>query len=200
MTPQDLSTRQIMNRIFKDICGFKIPKDDEKEVRKSKGSPIYGEITHNSVDKLLNYLDLTSKDILYDLGSGVGKVVLHTALTTRVKKVCGIELSETRHNDAVLALEKAMAWAPHIYHRVEFKNDDLMKADLSSATVIYTCSTAFSLGFMKTLTDRLAKLSHKFRLVTLQDLPSERHFTLEDKIRLNMTWIRNTPVYIYRRR
>jgi ribosomal protein L16/L10AE len=197
---KDLSTRQIMNRIYKDICGFKIPKIDEKNVRESKGSPVYGEITHQSVNKLLDYLNLGTKDIFFDLGSGVGKVVLQTALITPIKKAIGIELSEVRHKDAISALEKAMQWVPDIYHKCEFRNADLMTQDLSQATVIYSCSTAFSLGFMKKITKRLAEYTHKFRVITLQDLPDERYFTLIDKIRLDMSWIRSTQVFIYKRK
>jgi hypothetical protein len=195
----ELTPRQIMNRIYKDICGFEIPKDDEQQVRKSKGSPVYGEINHISIAKLLEYLNLSKQDIFYDLGSGVGKVVVQTALFSDVKKAVGIELSEQRHRDAQMALDRAILWEPSIKKRCELKNADLMETDLSKATVVYTCSTAFSARFMNQVTKRLAKFTHDFRLVTLQDLPFSKNFLLVDTIYLNMSWIRHTPVYIYRR-
>jgi len=199
MNSSALSPRQIMNRIYKDICGFEIPKNDEQQVRKSKGSPIYGEINYLSITKLLEYLKLTEQDIFYDLGSGVGKVVVHTALFSSVKKAIGIELSEYRHNEAEIALKRACEWAPHIKKRCELKNADLMEIDLSKATVIYTCSTAFSMRFMNQVTKRLAEFTHDFRLITLQELPPCQNFILLDKLHLNMSWIRRTPVHIYRR-
>lgn len=197
---ETLSKRQIMNRIYKDISGFKIPKNDEQIVRKSKGSPVYGEINHQSMNKLLSSLKVGPKDVLFDLGSGVGKVVLYAALFTKIKKAVGIELSKTRHQEALLALDNAKLWANDIRSRCQLVNANLMDVDLSSATIIYTCSTAFSLSFMKDIVKRLALLKQPFRLVSLQDLPDDKHFHLVDKLNLDMSWIRNTPVYIYERR
>lgn len=199
MTAVNLTTRQIINRAYKDICGFEIPKKDEQNIKKSKGSPVYGEINHQALNKLLDYLELDKKDVLYDLGSGVGKVVLHTALITSVKKAVGIELSSTRHKEAMKALERTKEWVPNIAKRCHFINGDLMLENLSDATVIYTCSTAFSQSFMKSMYERLASYKHKFKLITLQDLPSEKHFELIDKLRLDMSWCRNTEVLIYKR-
>ena len=195
-----LSQRQIMNRIYKDICGFEIPKQDEQKVRSSKGSPIYGEITVTSTNRLLSHLKLTNKDIFYDLGSGVGKVILFAGLFTPVKKAVGVELSKVRHQDSLLALDRAQAFDQSLTQRCLFKNANFMDLDLQKASIIYSCSTAFSLGFMSKLTARLAKFTHDFRLITLQDLPDERHFELVDLLRLDMSWQRATPVHIYRRR
>lgn len=199
MKQKILSPQQIMNRIYQDIDGFEIPKSDEKQVRQSKGSPIYGEINHQSLNKLLDHLKLTSRDVFFDLGSGVGKVVLQTALVSPVKSCIGVELSTARHNDALNALENSRSWDKHLYQRVCLVNADMLTVDLRSATLIYTCSTAFSEGFMKKIVSYLATFTHPFRLVTLQDLPTTRHFKLTDKIKLNMSWVRNTPVYIYQR-
>jgi len=199
MGQESLTLRQVMNRIYRDICGFEIPKIEEAAIRKSKGSPIYGEITYASLTKLFNYLEISENDIVYDLGSGVGKVVIYTALCTKVGRAIGIELSESRHRDAVKALSEAQQINNKLLGRCEFINDDLTTVDLSRASVIYTCSTAFSLGFMKKVTARLSTLSHEFRLVTLQELPEAKPFKLIDKLRLDMSWVRQTPVYIYRR-
>jgi hypothetical protein len=200
MNQTNLTIRQIMNRIYKDICGFEIPKTDVQEIKKSQGSPIYGEINYKSLNKLLWYLQLEPHDIFFDLGSGVGKVILYTALTTPIKKAVGIELSETRHQDALLALKRASIWHPGIDHRCQFLNTDLMTVDLSPASIVYTCSTAFSLTFMKKITDKLSRFTHDFRLITLQDLPNDKNFSLIHTLKLDMSWVRKCPVYIYRRR
>src|SRR5690606_36408380 len=143
---------------------------------KSKGSPIYGEIKHQALNQLLDYLALDNNDVFVDLGSGVGKVVLHTALVTPVKKAIGIELSTTRFLEAKEALKRASQWSPYIRSRCAFKNADLMEVNLSKATVIYTCSTAFSMAFMKKVSERLGSFTHDFRLVSPQELPQNKHF------------------------
>lgn len=199
MITTQLTTRQIMNRIYEDICGFDIPKNDEKLVRQSKGSPVYGEITHQSICKLLDYLNLSNRDIFFDLGSGVGKVVLQVSLLSKVKRAIGVELSTTRYQEANLALTRSLEFMPGLKNRCYFINDDLMNVDLKKATIIYTCSTAFSMAFMKKIAHRLSHYHHPFRLVSLQDLPPNKWFELVDTIKLDMSWIRKTPVHIYRR-
>ena len=199
MDQRELSLRQIMNPIYKDICGFHIPRPEEALIRKCKGSPVYGEINHQSLTNLITYLKLTKNDVFYDLGSGVGKVVLHTALCAPVKKAVGIELSKTRHHDALQALANAKSLINKPIEKCSFINADLMTVDLSNATVIYTCSTAFSLGFMKSVVQYLSTLPQEFRLVTLQDLPHNGPFKLIDKLKLDMSWARKTPVHIYKR-
>lgn len=195
----DLSTRQLINRIYKDICGFEIPKTDEQHVRSSTGSPIYGEITTGALSKLLKDLRLNKNDVFYDLGSGVGKVVMQTALASAVGKAIGVELSETRYENSLLALTRAKTFVPRISSRCRFINDDILRVDLSQATVIYTCSTAFSQKFMRQMLSHIAGFKQKFKLVSLQDLPDNRYFSLHHKLRLDMSWQRSTAVYIYHR-
>lgn len=199
MNKEALSTRQIINRVYEDIEGFKIPSVDAKQVRTSKGSPVYGEINHQAMNKLLNYLKLGPQDVFYDLGSGVGKVIIQTLLTTPVKLAVGVELSTTRHNYAQRAVKRAAKWDPSIKNRVRLINKDLLTIDLKPATVIYTCSTAFSQTFMNKLTKRLASYKHPFRLISLQDLPEHPDFELITTLRLDMSWLRNTAVHIYQR-
>ncbi len=196
---EQLSTRQIMNRVYKDLCGFEIPKSDAQAIKKSKGSPVYGEIKHAALAKLLDYLSLKEKDVFYDFGSGVGKVVIQAALSTPVKKAIGVELSKTRHLEAQTALARAAAFDPSLKNKVILRNEDIMKVDISDATVIYSCSTAFSVKFMKELCQRLAQFRHHFRLVSLQELPEEKDFELLDTLKLDMSWLRSTPVHIYKR-
>jgi predicted RNA methylase len=196
---KQLSDRQIMNRVYKEICGFEIPKTDMAQIKQSKGSHVYGEIKHQALNKLLSYLKLNSNDVFYDLGSGVGKVVLQTGLFTKAQKVIGVELSKSRYEDALLALNRASFFDKNISHKCNFINDDLMKVDLGQASVIYTCSTAFSETFMNQITKHLSFLSQKFKLVTLQELPSEKYFRHVDTIYLDMSWTRNTAVYIYQK-
>jgi hypothetical protein len=188
-----------MNRIYKDLEGFEIPREDEQWVRKSKGSPIYGEINQQALSYLLDYLQLAPKDVFYDLGSGVGKVVMQTALSTPVGRAAGVELSVARYEEALVALERACNYETNLSKRVQFYNEDLLTTNLHKATVIYTCSTAFSQSFMKKLSEHLANFKHNFKLISLQDLPESPDFELLEILKLDMSWTRKAPVHIYRR-
>jgi hypothetical protein len=196
---QELTLRQIMNRIYKDLEGFEIPHEDELAVKKSKGSPVYGEINQQALNILLSYLKLGPEDIFYDLGSGVGKVITQTVLSTPVGQAFGIELSSARFEEALLALKRTQEYVPDIQKRLKFINEDLLTTDLSKATVIYTCSTAFSQAFMNKLTKRLLEFRQPFRLVSLQELPEIGKFKLLKILKLDMSWTRKSPVHIYER-
>ncbi len=45
-------------------------------------------------------------DVFYDLGSGVGKLVLYMALSNLCAKAVGLEIGERRHFDACVAWKR----------------------------------------------------------------------------------------------
>ena len=59
----------------------------------------YGEITHNGFKKGLKGI-YTKNKIFYDLGSGIGKLVMYSGLEKNFKKSIGVELNHIRHNMA----------------------------------------------------------------------------------------------------
>lgn len=83
-----------------------------------------------SVDVMLNLAGVGPKDILYDLGSGDGRVVVAAAKEWNAHAI-GIELDPLRNEEA---LEYAQ-WMK-VDHLVNFIEDDLLTADFREATVI----------------------------------------------------------------
>jgi cyclopropane fatty-acyl-phospholipid synthase-like methyltransferase len=82
------------------------------------------------VDRMLELAEIKKGDVVYDLGSGDGRIVIRAAKKFGVKAV-GIEM------DSWL-LEKARkdAKAAGVSHLVEFRAEDALKADISRATVV----------------------------------------------------------------
>ena len=82
------------------------------------------------VDKMLELADVKKTDVLYDLGSGDGRIVIRAATKYRIRAV-GIEVDKT-------LLDKARkdAHAAGVSHLVQFRDEDALKADLSKATVV----------------------------------------------------------------
>jgi cyclopropane fatty-acyl-phospholipid synthase-like methyltransferase len=82
------------------------------------------------VDRMLELAQLKKGDVLYDLGSGDGRIVIRAAKKYGIRAI-GIEMDE-------LLLEKARtaAKAEGVTGLVEFRREDALKADLSSATVV----------------------------------------------------------------
>ena len=82
------------------------------------------------IDRMLEIAEVKKGDVVYDLGSGDGRIVIRAAQKYGARAV-GIEM------DTVL-LDKARkdAKAAGVSHLVQFRKEDAMKADLSKATVI----------------------------------------------------------------
>lgn len=192
------SPRTLLRRLYRDEHGYELSPADEDRVRATQSSPTYGEIMPAATDHLIEYLRLGPGDCFYDLGSGVGKVVLQVALSAPVHRAIGIELARSRHRIARRMLQRVRDQGRLRAREVGFRCSDFMRARLSDATVIYTCSTAFSTPFMSSLAVRLARLSVGTRWVTTQDLDECPWFRLEDRLRLDMSWRRSSKVHVYR--
>ena len=82
------------------------------------------------VDKMLELAEVKKGDVVYDLGSGDGRIVIQAAKKYGVRAV-GIEMDR-------LLLDKARkdAKAAGVSHLVEFRAEDAMKVDLTKATVV----------------------------------------------------------------
>ena len=82
------------------------------------------------VDKMLELADIKTDDVLYDLGSGDGRIVIRAAKKFGVRAV-GIEMDQ-------ILLKKARqdAKAAGVSHLVEFRAEDALQTDLSRATVV----------------------------------------------------------------
>jgi len=82
------------------------------------------------VDAMLTSARVTSADIVYDLGSGDGRIVIAAAKTYGARGV-GIEI-----NPQLVAESNARARAAGVSHLVQFMQGDLFTADFSGATVV----------------------------------------------------------------
>lgn len=83
-----------------------------------------------SVDAMLELAALGPKDVLYDLGSGDGRIVVAAAKDWDIRAV-GVEMDPLRNEEA-----KEYAEWVKVSHLVSFVEDDLLSADFSEATVV----------------------------------------------------------------
>lgn len=187
-----------LNEFYEGISGFGIPPKEVKFIKKSGGAATYGEIKFDSAQKLLDYFKPTEKDVFYDLGSGVGKFTLHTYLGTKVKKSCGIELSGTRYELAVKALNKAGKMGYFDPAReVIMLNEDIIDCDLSDATIIFMCATCYSDDLMNKIAKKLIEVGPGLRIATLREFKNQPRLKKIDSFKLPMTWSQGSPVHIY---
>ena len=99
----DLATesKKIIDQYYSSVSGFGISKEDEEHIRKSGCASTYGEITVDSVQKLIDYLQPKQSDVFADAGCGVGKLATQFILASPVKKSIGVELSKERYDKAM---------------------------------------------------------------------------------------------------
>ena len=113
------------------------------------------------VDQMLALARVKKGDVVYDLGSGDGRIVIRAAKKHGARGV-GIE------SDSLL-VEKAKqsARAEGVSHLVEFRAEDALKTDLSSATVVTLYmlpwfNTAMKPNFLKMLKPGTRIVAHDF--------------------------------------
>jgi SAM-dependent methyltransferase len=91
---------------------------------------IYVPTPQNVVDAMLKLANVTSSDVVYDLGSGDGRIPITAAEKYGARGV-GIDINPERIKEANANLAKSKAG-----DKVRFLNQDLFETDLSPASVI----------------------------------------------------------------
>ena len=108
------------------------------------------------VDEMLRLAGVTTRDVVYDLGSGDGRIVISAARTFGAQAV-GVELDEH-----LIYQSEEGARQANVLSRVKFLRQDFFKTDFSQATVV----TMYLLpGVMKQLRERMLQLKPGTRLV-----------------------------------
>lgn len=97
--------------------------------QKSKDVP-YVPTPQVVVDKMLEVAGVTKNDVVYDLGSGDGRIVITAAKKYGVRGV-GVDIDPERVKEA-----NANAAQAGVTDRVKFIEQDLFKTDLKEATVV----------------------------------------------------------------
>ena len=82
------------------------------------------------VDRMLELAQVSKNDVVYDLGSGDGRIVIKAAKEYGARGV-GIEI-----DPKLVQQSRAKAKEDGVSHLVEFRVQDAMKVDVSDATVV----------------------------------------------------------------
>jgi ribosomal protein L11 methylase PrmA len=93
---------------------------------------IYVPTPQSVVDAMLNMAQVTSRDVVYDLGSGDGRIPI-TAAQRYGARAVGVEIDANVLRQAYDNLARA---GGGVADRVIFRNEDLFKADIGEATVV----------------------------------------------------------------
>jgi len=205
---------ELLEALYCGVNGFSISSSETDVICKSGGNATYGEILFDSAEKLFTeILPLTENDVVVDLGSGVGKLVLWLYLATPAKESIGIELSKSRVTASKDMMQKVQQelvpqlkdkwveqWgAQALKKKVSFRHENILESDLSNVTVIFVCATCFPESCMQALSEKFATLHEGLRIATLKELPHNPSLKKIGSHRLPMTWSRQngSEVMIY---
>ena len=130
---------------------------------------------HAVADAMLALAGITSSDVVYDLGSGDGRIVVIAAQKYGARGV-GVEIQPH-----LVALSRQSAIDGGVADRTRFLEGDLFATDLSDATVV---TLYLSTTITRALTPKLRRelrpgariVSHQFRLA---DWPPDRTATVQ---------------------
>jgi hypothetical protein len=152
----------------------------------------YGEVLRSGVDTIISkinkYKKPTEKDVFVDVGSGCGKLILHTAISSNIKTLVGVELLSQRYNYAKYIKEMILPENNSVF----FINKNIKDFDLSVATIVFINDVCFE---------------NRLVLDIYEALPKGCHFILSSKINnckimkeeftIDVSWGSKLKLYYY---
>jgi precorrin-6B methylase 2 len=124
----------LLKTIFLFLLAVSIPAPANSQAQKAaeKRSPDvhYVPTPPEVVDEMLKMAEVKKGDIIYDLGSGDGRIVITAAKKFGTRGV-GIDIDPARIKEA-----QQNAQAAGVANLVKFRNEDLFTAKISEATVV----------------------------------------------------------------
>jgi precorrin-6B methylase 2 len=128
---------------------------------------------HPVVEKMLELAQVTSKDIVYDIGCGDGRIVI-TAAKKYGARAVGIDIDPERIRES-----KANAKAAGVEDLVTFRLEDALEADISEATVVTLYLLTASNETLRPILTRQLKpgariVSHSFGMGDWKPLKTEK--------------------------
>jgi len=112
------------------------------------------------LDKALELLEITSSDVVFDVGAGDGRFVIRCAESTSASRVVGVEIDEERGGAAQAAIASLEA---SISSRIEYIIGNALEQDYSSGSVFFLYLVPRGLRIMLPL---LKAIPRKLRVVT----------------------------------
>jgi len=108
-----------------------LAQETEAPAARRKGDVPYVPTPHEVVAKMLEMAEVGSEDVLYDLGSGDGRIVIAAVRDHGAKRGVGIDINPER-----IAEANENAREANVTDRVTFREGNIFEEDFSEATVI----------------------------------------------------------------
>ena len=162
----------------------------------------YGEVLVEGIQKVFEVLPLDPTSVVLDLGSGVGKFTVYTALTWNVSLSWGIEIVEHRYAKSVECAERIQAMQESVWHSpIRFSVMDFAALPhFGSTTHIYMCSTCFGTELVNRILDVAAATPSVKYIISARALGATTlngGFSHLVNVRVPCSWSASTTFVIY---
>eukprot|EP00929_Paragymnodinium_shiwhaense_P091192 TRINITY_DN51221_c0_g1_i2.p1 TRINITY_DN51221_c0_g1~~TRINITY_DN51221_c0_g1_i2.p1 ORF type:complete len:397 (+),score=90.41 TRINITY_DN51221_c0_g1_i2:148-1338(+) len=145
--PEARQAYNVFYKAYADIDGDAVSTNDRKDMYNPSVGLTYGEVHFEPTYKLLKQIGIKDDDVLVDLGSGTGRVVLAAALAfPGLRRCVGVELLHGLHEAAVLAQRRILADCAALeaqHAPVELVEADFLTVDWMDATVVVAMSLCY---------------------------------------------------------
>lgn len=167
---------KLFDEIYQSIDGFTTSKTTRENLKlASDESLTYGEVEFMSFKEIIELAKPRQNDVFFDLGSGTGKAVIIAAMCFDFSVCKGIELLEPIYKlscQALHALQERVNKQKNSILRaikhlpdIKFYNQNFIKADLSSANIIFINATCYPIEFWNEVINKFNKLNKGTRII-----------------------------------
>tara|TARA_B100000575_G_scaffold279972_1_gene268929 strand:+ start:2179 stop:2802 length:624 start_codon:yes stop_codon:yes gene_type:complete len=153
----------------------------------------YGEIMCNSIDNIFNNIIFNKNDVVYDLGSGGGKLLIYIYLKYKLNCV-GIEIIEKRHNKAIEIFKKYKNNKQK--NMIEFLQNDFFNIDFSKGTIFYMHNTTWDNKILNKIINKILNESNMKYIISARSCLHDK-LKLYKTITVDWSWKKNSNLYIY---
>jgi len=153
---------------------------------------VYGEILRTGVDTIISkinkYKKQTEKDVFVDIGSGCGKLVLHTAIMSNIKTLVGVEILTQRNNYAKYIKQQILPENNSVF----FINKDIKDFDTSIATIVFMNDVSFDDKLVLDIYESLPKNCHFISSRDIRDCK-----IMKEEFNVEVSWGDKLKLYYY---
>jgi SAM-dependent methyltransferase len=161
--------------------------------RKEKGlleniSLTYGETPWKTCVEIIKELEISKKDIFYDLGCGSGRLVFLFNRQFGIKSV-GIDLIENFIKISNIVCKNLDLT------KIKFINGNFLKKNLSDGTIFYITATCFDPDLVEQIADKLKEIKQKSKVIIITRQLNCEHLKLYKTKKFNFGWARDTAYF-----
>lgn len=146
---------------------------------------IYSEVTRSGVERIIDEIrkykkDISPNDVIFDIGSGCGKLIIHLSLKMIPKTYVGLEVVEARSKYSKHILEKFTPLEDG--KKIFFINKDVRDFDLSIAKIVFINNVTFSDSLNEQIFQKIPSGCH---IISFKPLNCKY---LKDIFKINVSW------------